>query len=754
MDKAWRNRLFTMILAACLLLMALPVTVNAAGNYQRISGAERYETSRAAAEEILNQRGAEQFHAVILASGSGFADALSGSSLAGVTDAPILLYSEKQLVQLSAYLQRRLHPEGTVYLLGGTAAISQSAEAAFSDYKLIRLGGENRYETNLKILEQAGIQSGELLVCSGKGFADSLSVSCLGKPVLLVGEELTPLQRQFLQQQSWDCVIIGGEGAVNTGVENELREYGSVRRIGGADRYETSRMVAEAFFKAPQKIVLASAEDYPDGLCAGPLALQMDAPLLLTKDGAHQEADAYVQGNLISGGIVMGGSKRIADATADTVFALDPVSDEVYFADYFQPVVRFAVASDIHVDDSGTELQEGRLKKMLQTAYAYSGTQEYSSLDGVFFAGDFANRGTEYSMRKFFDIVESNLQEGTVSRAVLGNHEFYTDGANTISRFLKTSGYEELNAHVVLNGYHFLLISPDAGGNHFSGATRMWLTQELAAAAADDPTGRKPIFVFQHQHIYGTVYGSIDWGVAELTPILEEYPQVVDFSGHSHFPISDPRSVWQGSFTALGTATLSYYEMDLVGVHSDGVFHTDYEGGYSRGARLFDAAEYYIVEVDARNAVRIQCYDLGTDKLTDTALLRSVGNPENFVYTDARKETSEAPRFPEDTVVAVESVTTSSVKLSFTQAECADTVQHYRVELYRDGQLLATQHRLACWFCDTIPETLTASFPELERNTEYEVRIIAVSPWEKESDPYTLTFRTKAAETVLTVGEE
>ena len=217
MDKAWRNRLFTMILAACLLLMALPVTVNAAGNYQRISGAERYETSRAAAEEILNQRGAEQFHAVILASGSGFADALSGSSLAGVTDAPILLYSEKQLVQLSAYLQRRLHPEGTVYLLGGTAAISQSAEAAFSDYKLIRLGGENRYETNLKILEQAGIQSRELLVCSGKGFADSLSVSCLGKPVLLVGEELTPLQRQFLQQQSWDCVIIGGEGAVNTG---------------------------------------------------------------------------------------------------------------------------------------------------------------------------------------------------------------------------------------------------------------------------------------------------------------------------------------------------------------------------------------------------------------------------------------------------------------------------------------------------------------------------------------------------------
>ena len=66
------------------------------------------------------------------------------------------------------------------------------------------------------------------------------------------------------------------------------------------------------------------------------------------------------------------------------------------------------------------------------------------------------------------------------------------------------------------------------------------------------------------------MYGSTTcWGVKELTDILEKYPQVVDFAGHSHFPMNDPRSIWQGDYTALNTGTLSYYEMDLAGAKGD-----------------------------------------------------------------------------------------------------------------------------------------------------------------------------------------
>ena len=48
----------------------------------------------------------------------------------------------------------------------------------------------------------------------------------------------------------------------------------------------------------------------------------------------------------------------------------------------------------------------------------------------------------------------------------------------------------------------------------------------------------------------------------EFAEILKNYPQVVDFSGHSHVPINDPRSIHQKHFTALGTGSLSYFELD------------------------------------------------------------------------------------------------------------------------------------------------------------------------------------------------
>ena len=47
-----------------------------------------------------------------------------------------------------------------------------------------------------------------------------------------------------------------------------------------------------------------------------------------------------------------------------------------------------------------------------------------------------------------------------------------------------------------------------------------------------------------------------DRGIA--TRALSAYPNAVAFSGHSHYPLTDERSVWQGAFTSIGTASLSY----------------------------------------------------------------------------------------------------------------------------------------------------------------------------------------------------
>lgn len=434
---------------------------------------------------------------------------------------------------------------------------------------------------------------------------------------------------------------------------------------------------------------------------------------------------------------------------------LAALSDEDYFASYFRPVIRFVAASDVHVDDSGSTAEDARLADLYAAAYAYSDAHEsYKALDGVFFAGDFTNSGTPTSMQKFVNIVDKNAKDYTVTRVSLGNHEFYSDASATVSNLLEAFGYDDDDAHLVIEGYHFILISPNQEGNGFDAEKQEWLAKELEAAAADDPAGTKPIFVFQHQHITGTVYGSENWGVADLTEILAKYPQVVDFSGHSHFPINDPRSIWQGEFTALGTGTLSYYEMGLAGVQTCGIFPTNSKGSFTTSRSSRDAAQFYIVEVDANNAIKIQGYDLlsGTFMM-DPIYIRSVGDPSKFTYTDAREAASSAPAFASDAAIKTTNLTRAKVEIEFPQASGGDQVQNYRVELYKGDTLIKKDYRLACTFYIPTPDALTASFDGLEALTEYTIKVYAVSCWAKESEPLSITFTTPEQAVVAATGD-
>ena len=45
-------------------------------------------------------------------------------------------------------------------------------------------------------------------------------------------------------------------------------------------------------------------------------------------------------------------------------------------------------------------------------------------------------------------------------------------------------------------------------------------------------------------------------------PILEKYPQAIAFGGHLHFPLNDPRSIWQASFTSFGCGSTRYMAIE------------------------------------------------------------------------------------------------------------------------------------------------------------------------------------------------
>ncbi len=289
----------------------------------RIYGANRYETAFKTADALKEALGIERFDAVMVASGTSFADALSGSYLAAEKRAPILLYNGKSSQAVLNYIHENLIPGGTVYLLGGTAAIPASFEQALEGYTVKRLGGANRYETNLAILQEAAVLDQEILICTGKDFPDSLSASAVRVPILLVSDRLTPAQTAFLERSAGGHkIIVGGTTAVSTSMENILKNYGTVERIGGSTRYETSVLLAKRFFTYPGTAVLAYGNNFPDGLCAGPLAASLGVPLILTAGGKEASAKSYAQQKGIFGMFVLGGTGLIPDKTVRSILQM------------------------------------------------------------------------------------------------------------------------------------------------------------------------------------------------------------------------------------------------------------------------------------------------------------------------------------------------------------------------------------------------------------------------------------------------
>ena len=293
----------------------------------RIFGDGRCETSVRVADILKETLGVDAFGSIIITNGDEFADALTGSYLAAQKNAPILLYRAAFAENLVAYAQDNLEADGTVYILGGTAAVPASMETLLTDAGLnvVRLYGDNRFDTNLAILAEAGVGDKEILVATGYNFADSLSASATGLPILMVNNAmgLTDNQIEFLESLNGNkLTIIGGEAAISADIENALSAYGTVTRLYGETREETSVKVAEYFFDAPEAVMLAYSRNFPDGLCGGPLAYVMGMPLLLVNTNNEAACEAYVTANEIAKAYVLGGTASVADNTVRKALAL------------------------------------------------------------------------------------------------------------------------------------------------------------------------------------------------------------------------------------------------------------------------------------------------------------------------------------------------------------------------------------------------------------------------------------------------
>lgn len=296
----------------------------------RIAGDNRYLTAMQIADQLKKENGGKAFDNIIIASGANAADALSATYLAKVKNAPILVVANAQvrMNEVADYVKKNAAVGANIYIIGGEGAVSTQMETKLSGFKVKRLAGKNRYLTNIAVLKEAKVTDEELLVANAINPADALSASAVGKPILLVsGSKLLAEQADYLATLSGNKItVIGGTGAVSEGIESQLKSIKNKSekskeflRLGGADRYATSVLVANEYFKNPPTVVLAYALDYPDGLCGGPLALQYQCPLILTASKKTDEAQKYAKSIGATNAVTLGGESLISDAALKTI---------------------------------------------------------------------------------------------------------------------------------------------------------------------------------------------------------------------------------------------------------------------------------------------------------------------------------------------------------------------------------------------------------------------------------------------------
>ncbi|WP_053942928.1 cell wall-binding repeat-containing protein [Kallipyga gabonensis] len=288
---------------------------------RRISGSTRYDTALALAKDYPSAP------AVVIARGDDFADALAATPLAHSLGGPILLNPTDKLRTDVSKEIRRLRPR-TIYIVGGTSAISGQVESALQGQgRVVRLRGQNRFDTSVAIAKELRKQGGQFVqafVTTGTNFADALAVSPLAAqsylPILLVTRDsLPPEVKEGMEAlQISQTVIVGGDAAVSDRVARALP--GAKQRLSGSNRYETAAVVASNFPDA-QRAYLTVGDNFPDALAAGPLAARYGAPILLTGKNALPGPTASVLQRTSASNQVflVGGDAVISEAVASQV---------------------------------------------------------------------------------------------------------------------------------------------------------------------------------------------------------------------------------------------------------------------------------------------------------------------------------------------------------------------------------------------------------------------------------------------------
>ena len=222
-------------------------------------------------------------------------------------------------------------------LAGATATALTMGAHATASVTVNRVAGADRYQTSAMIAEAkypTGVSSNNVVLATGLNFPDALAgnylAGQLGAPILLTPQTssdpayptVTAALAKLLPGPIKHVTILGGTAAVGADVASDLQTKGYlVSRIGGATRYDTAQMVDTQTGQTPGNgtsgnptAILATGQNFPDALAAGPLAWNKKFPVVLT-DGTQPtlspQATSTLSTDKIKNVLIMGGSAAI-----------------------------------------------------------------------------------------------------------------------------------------------------------------------------------------------------------------------------------------------------------------------------------------------------------------------------------------------------------------------------------------------------------------------------------------------------------
>jgi len=298
---------------------AVPALAAVASNVSRVAGADRLATAIATSQDQFATPGSAS--AVVIARSDAFPDALAGGPLAAKVHGPLLLTSSAALdASVKTEILRVAAAGATVYILGGTSAVSAGVETTLTGMGFVpkRLSGADRYATSVAIADEMGDPT-TVFEATGLNFPDALS----GGPAAIKTGGVILLTNGSTQSDATAAYLAAHPGGTHYALGGPAAAADpSATALAGDDRFWTSEAVAFTFFDKATTVGAATGRNFPDALAAGADLAAKGAPLLLVPSaGALPEAITVdLLGRTLAGGntnvVVFGGTASVGDDVA------------------------------------------------------------------------------------------------------------------------------------------------------------------------------------------------------------------------------------------------------------------------------------------------------------------------------------------------------------------------------------------------------------------------------------------------------